>query len=379
MHIAEFIGDLADAEKRLNHLRRWAFKETGFGHPVRTEAGRVALSALLRRFHTFGLETSIESMSAEDLVQAVALTGGAFSTQLARVTLSRAFVENNERLIAAYGEAKVEPEMIAWFVDRDQAGPARARELIDSIYVDREELHVTRLYICRRHPDLIEPSWWLEIPADLRLVAHYLARIAARRSDLCLPLANFLAERRDVLLADDPDAILAPLVTAAGTSPQTLLAPFVGIYGESTVLAAAAWHLEHGQPESALLLAGQIRPLSQLAERALLVSGLAACETGDLAQARAIRRLSEDSSIQDQLDLRLAQVDNQVPAEEIADIARRCRRDQPERFLACLTLLLERRALTLTRTVAQGRSADFQTHPVLGQIYAVLGLTAAAG
>jgi hypothetical protein len=362
----------AEPAPSLDRLRKWVLTHTDFGHPVRTETGRVALGALIRRITMFGLESSVDSLSAAEIGQAVALIGGSYADFFARVALSRAFVEHDVRLIQAYDQLKLEPQMLTWFTERDRADLGAAQELLQRPYANDEERHVTRLLLGRRFPQLITAAWWLEHPPALRIVSHHLCRIAAQRSDLHLPLADFLISRRDVLLADNPDAILAPLVATSATSPQTLLQPFAGLYGDDTVLAAAGWHLEHGQPREALRLAQQIRALSRLAESAYLVSGLACCDLGAWDDARAIRRLSEDASIQDQLDLRLADKDPGITASDIADIARRCRSHQPERFLACLKLLLQRKELALAQSVATARLAEFAGHPVLTQIFTAL-------
>ena len=125
-----------------------------------------------------------------------------------------------------------------------------------------EELHVARLLASRRDPGLIDAAWLWDIPVApgdpqaLPTVAYHLAALqVVTREDLLSSTATYLARHRSVLLCREPDDLLVPLVLRSPEHPQTLLAPFDGMYGDPTITAAAAWHLEHRQPREAWALA----------------------------------------------------------------------------------------------------------------------------
>jgi hypothetical protein len=357
----------------LEALRRWIIAEGGFGHPVRTEAARLALSAVIRRLTLFGMEAGFSGYSARELLQLAVMVEGDAAGHFARVALSKAYTVGDEAVVAACRAAGFAPELHAWHDERRSADRATAMTLATSTYPDPEALHATRLAVARRHPDLVEAGWLWEVPDGVAVIAHHLARVAATRGDLALAVADCCERRRVVLMADDPDGILAPLTMASAVPPQTLLRPFAGIYGDATVLAAARWHLERGQPAPAIELAARIRglaPESDLA-RLVVVHGLLA--NGDAAGAAALRRDILDPPVADQADLAIAAArPGHLADDGLAAIARRCGAGEPERFLAALRLLLDRRRLDLARTLA-GEADRFAGHPVLTQVFAALG------
>lgn len=357
----------------LEALRRWILDEGGFGHPVRTEAARLALSAVIRRLSLYGMESAFSGYSARELLQLAVMVDGDASARFARVALSRAYIVGEEAVVEACRAAGFAPELHAWHDERRCADRARAAELAASTYADPEALHATRLTVARRHPDLIEPGWLWEVPDGVVVIAHHLARIAATRADLTLAVADFCERRRAALMADDPDGILAPLTETSSVPPQTLLRPFAGIYGDATVLAAARWHLEHHEPTQAIALAARIRDLAPESDAARLVVVHGLIAGGDLAGAATLRSEILDPPVADQADLALAAArPGHLGDDGLVAIARRCTAGEPERFLAALRLLLDRRRLDLARTVA-GEGERFAGHPVLAQVFAALG------
>lgn len=362
----------ADAATAFESLRRWVLAEGDFGHPVRTEGARLSLSAVIRRLSLFGLEASFSSYSPLELIQLMVMVEGPMAAHLARVALSRAYVVQDQRIIRACLEAGFAPELHGWYQERINAGRERAQELLASLYPEAEALHATRLLIARNHPELIQPGWLWDVPGSLAIIGHHLARAAAVRPDLALSVAQGCEQRRALLMADDPDGILAPLTLHSAVPPQTLLRPFLSLYGDATVIAAARWHLERNQPGPAIELAKRLRDLAPEADLGRLVLVLAALEQGDTAGAVGVRGFVEDPDLADQADLAITtRVPSHLSDEALVAIAGRCRESQPERYLAVIRSLLDRRRLELARMVA-AQGTRFAGHPVLAKVFATL-------
>jgi hypothetical protein len=153
------------------------------------------------------------------------------------------------------------------------------------------------------------------------------------------------------------------------------MSSFSGYYGDETLMAAAEWHLEHGQPAAALELAERLGRFSRLRHQARLIAGIALADLGRVSDAiaRGVALIGTDQA--DVLTLHLASREaGDVPNATLAAIMDRCAVDQPERFFAALRCLLARKDLAAARAACQRRRGDFAGHPQLGpMIAAVVG------
>ncbi len=354
---------------------RWAIAHAPYGDPVRAEACRMAQSAVLRRWVLFGVEDGLNAQTARELLQMLGFLTSGGRDAIARFAAARAMLEDDRECLAALAE--VCAGQLAWFAEWDACTAAEAAERLGGSWTDAEALAMARLISLRRHPQLFAIAWLDEVPAGVPRLAGAMAQAAAeRRGDLAGEIAVWLAAHLPALMAQDPDLILAPLARASARPPQELLAPFAGIYGDASVLAAAEWHLEHGQADAARTLARRLRPQGPLADRARLLCVLAGCALGgaELADARHARAAIHEHDPADHADLALAQADpGQLDPAAIAAIAGRARADQPERFAACLRLLLARRQLVAARQVGAEGAARFAGHPVVAQMLLALG------
>ena len=361
-------------------FRRALVQSFGSGSPVRDEGYRQALSATVFRLDRYGIEETFAHYSARDLANMALVAGGSIVSYLMRTAYTRALVDNDGDLLAQLGTIEQVETMHAWLAERlaaDQGtlagmcaiAPASTDGGTD---VPAEEVAVTRLVALRRFPDLLRPEWLWSIPADLPTVGYAMAAdVLALRPELYGSVAEFLLRRRDVLLCREPDALLAPLVRIAGEHPQTVLAPFEGIYGEGTVVAAAEWHLEHDEPKAALELASGLRPLSVHAGRAALVAMLAALALGQREDARHFRSLIDDPADAALATVHLAERGaDEVSDAELGMVLRQAPTTRPELFYRGLMCLLGRRRLVEARALAHARGVDFADHPQLGPIMA---------
>ena len=363
-------------EAAQQELRVWSNEHAGYGQRVRTEIMRGALSAILRRSVIFGMEDGFGRYRSRELLLFQGLSTGTFTDYLGRTALARAIAEDERAVIDAFAASHAADDLVAWFAAYDHSDPERALALLAGVS-EPEERATARLVVARRHAQLAEAAWLWQVPAEIPQVAIALCAVfLARRPDLVHAVHAWLIEHRTALFCVEPDELLAPLVLASAEHPQVTLQPFAEMYGEQTVCAAAEWHLEHAEPQAALDLAARVRPLSRWADQAQVVRGLALIALRRSDEAGEALATIDDPACADLLALRLAEVaPARVGDAAVAAIAARCRADQPERFVACLKVLLGRRELTTARTLAAQRQGDF-THP---QAQAVIAAILAPG
>jgi hypothetical protein len=372
--VIESIDLPPELTEALHRLRGWVLDHLDYGHPVRTEMARAALSASIRRLVTFGVEDGLSHHSCRDVLQFQAMVGGQFALYLARIAFTRALIENDREIIDVLTASGLVDGMAAWRADLIRDDLAMVRATLDSITDQDEELHVGRLIAARRHPELVTADWLEAVPERLAQVAAQMCRaVLGQRPDLTDTVRHLLARRTAVLMALDPDLLLAPLVLASSTHPQALLAEFAGYYGECTVAAAAEWHLEHDEPGPALELAARIRPLSEHADHALLVAGLALIGRNRAREAVELHGRIGNADRADALAVRLAEaLPESVTDDSLHALAERGGTDRPERFFTVVRLLLARRRLDLARDLCRMHRAGCAAHPELAKLAAVV-------
>ena len=352
----------------LRRLRSWitaqGLHSTDPGQAIRDEFQRTALSATVRRLFFFGVESSLTRYSARELLQFQLIISGDFSVYFARITWSRAVVEDDGAVLQALADSGMVDEQVAWTTDL----PATADGL------DGEELHVWRLLQCRRDPRLFTVDWLWAIPESLpRVGAALVLAVLPQRPDCAKSIGQWLQRRPDALASVETDELLSALVAVSAEHPQTTLAPFAGWYADRTVAAAAAWHLEHGEPGAAIELCRSIRPFGPCLDRARLIAGIASCDLGDLDQAQDLWRAMPSGIQTDALCLRLAAVRPAVITDDEAEaLARRVPADRPQTFFAAVKLLIDRRCLAKARAVCDKRGHEFSDQPEIQALVAAV-------
>ena len=343
----------------LRRLRTWitaqGLQSSDPGQAIRDEFQRTALSATVRRLYFFGVESSLSRYSARDLLQFQLIISGDFAAYFARITWSRAVVEDDGPVLQALADSGMVDEQVAWTTEP----PATADGL------EGEELHVWRLLQCRRDPHAFSVDWLWAIPETLPRVGAALAlAVLPQRPDCAQSIGQWLQRRPDALASVETDDLLSVLVAVSAEHPQTTLAPFAGWYADRTVAAAAEWHLEHGEPGAAIELCRSIRPFGPCLDQARLIAGIASCELGDLDQAQDLWKALPPGMHADALCLRIAAVRPTAITDDDAEtLARRIPADRPQSFFTAIKLLIERRCLTAARFVCQARAHEFPNHP----------------
>ena len=355
-------------DDRLRALRAWIMEQSADSDPgqrIRDEFQRSALSAALRRLVGFGVEPSLNRYNSRELLQFQLMVAGKFSAYLARITWTRALVEDDDAVLQALASSGLVDEQVAWTtqVPDDLAG------------MSGEELHVARLVLGRRNSARLTRQWLWEVPEDFPGVGAAMALLLLRHQPDCAPsVRDWLQRRPDTLAFGEPDVLLSQLVASSSEHPQTVLAPFAGWYGDRTVIAAAAWHLEHDEPRPAIELCRSIRPYGPCLDQARLIAGLASLELGDTTQAKDLLAALEPGPDTSVLRLRLAAREPEtLSTPELQMIAEQAVPERAQTFFTAVQLLVQRRELALARTLCARHAAAFPTHPEIAALVKALG------
>ncbi len=339
----------------------------------RHEAYFLALSAGVWRLVHFGVEDTFQLYTPRDLACTSLVAGGAIINFLIRTAYTRAVIEDDEQLWRTMEDCGIAPTTVAWHAHLRTVPVDNLAQTLADIS-DPEELATARTIILPRAAGLATTEWLWQVPVETPTISAAMAvRLLALRPDLASSVGTLLAQRRNVLLAREPDPALSLLVQASQEHPQITLAPFEGFYGDGTVVAAAAWHLEHGELGAAHQLASRIRPLSPHANRAYLIAALAAMQLGQADEVKRLRTMIDDRNCHAQLTLRLAELGTSpIADDELLALMDVTTAAEPELYFRALRLLLSRKRLDLARQVCARRQVDYQDHPELGQIIATV-------
>ncbi len=380
MTAPEFTLVAPEPAAALGQMRVELYARFSSGNVVRDECYRLALSAAVWRLVHFGAEGAFTFYTARDLANFTLVAEGGVVDFLVRAGFTRALIDDDADMLALYERLGLANAGRDWSARLHECPRDEAIATVAAI-TDAEEQATARLVLARRFPDTIAPAWLWAVPTTTPTIAYALCLLILRvRTDLLSTVAAYLQQNRAVLLVREPDELLALLVGQASTHPQTTLAPFAGFYGEATVVAAAAWHLEHDEPDAAHALVAGFRPLSTHADRAWLIAALVALARNRLDEVQQLRGLIQDHGCRAQVILRLAEYSpSLVNDTDLLALLDGCTADEPELFYRGLLCLLNRKQLTAARHLAARRQLDFQHHPQLGPIItAVLTGKAAA-
>lgn len=355
-------------------LRTWIDGRSSQGHPVRDEFARVCLSAVLRRLAFFGNEDALQRYPSRDLLQFQTMCSGGLAVLLARISATRAVVDADHEALSVIAQSGYADAMIGWYAEIERMDATQAAQHLAGIAGRDEELASARLVVARRHPQLIAADWVWDVPSRLPMIGYALSLAVLRsRPDLFTSTGEWLARNREALFSGEPDDLLAPLVAGSAQRPGTTLAPFEGFYGEPTILAAAEWHLEHGEPQAAVELCDRIRVLSAQWDQARQLESAARVELGDLDGARTAARAIDDPLVADGAHLRIAAADpKHLGPAELEALLGRCPATRPETFFAGLQLLLKRGGLAQARALCARRATEFAGYAPLRDAIAVI-------
>lgn len=354
-------------------VRYWVQQHPAESDPVRREAFQVGCSAILHRHAKFGDEGFLDLFQARELVEAHRFLSSDPQQTLARTAYGRALVEDDATVIDALVGCGAALDYHAWAERLRRADAATCSSLL-AMMTDPEERGVGRLLVGRRFPELIASTWVTDACAGDERIAYATCLLACQqRKDLAAAVAAALRRAPWILLRGGADRLLAALVTAHAQAPQQVLAAFTGYYDEETLVAAAAWHLEHGQAAEALELAERVRWLGVQGERAALVAGCALAEAGRADEALARIADCADSATNDTVRLRVAEL--RGADEDLDWLTSRlteCTAVDAELFFRGVKKLLQSRRLAAARELCAAGSGVFADHPAVQPVIAAV-------
>ncbi|NRA37876.1 MAG: hypothetical protein HRU15_07030 [Planctomycetes bacterium] len=139
------------------------------------------------------------------------------------------------------------------------------------------------------------------------------------------------------------------------------------------MLAAAQWHLEHNQAQAALELCETIRPLSNHADMAYLVGGIACLELNNITGALEACKSIMQPRIADNLILSIAtHSPEHIANKQLMDMALHYTSDHAELFFTTLNILLQRKEIESARSVCFAQQETFLDHATIKQVMDVV-------
>ena len=197
---------------------------------VRAEGYRQALSAALHRLAEFGVEDTFENYSAIDLLNMTLVGSSGMTAFFIRTAAMRAVLEEDELALKIIEKSGLVPYVLGWYQEWNEFDEEAARHeiakelpaLLDDSYDDhaievarqeREAASISRLALGRRFPQYIDHNLLWEVKDESPLLLRAIVSMCIdHRADLFHSLRQFLQQHPDVLMARDPDKLLAPLV-----------------------------------------------------------------------------------------------------------------------------------------------------------------------
>lgn len=356
-------------------FREWIDAHRNQGHQVRQAAALLAQSSVVRRMLECEFETGLNLYNAGELLNMLAFAGfGRFAELLLKTAFSRAIAEDDHEIIAEISKYDLIPEQQQWFHRLNACDLATAEEILKQHFESDESKAMTRLILGRRHESLIQSSWLNDIPESFPQISYAMCRLMLS-VEQNFSAAVFLAlqNRPDIFLYYEPDPLFASLVLRCSDSPQKILRPFEGYYGEHTVVAAAQWHLEHDQAQAALELCKTIRPLSTYADQAYLIGGTACLESNNLQGAIDAEKQMCNRHLAENLMINIArQHPDAISNQQLKEIAMEHSSEQAESFYAVLNLLLQRKDINSAKDLCFAQQETFLDHPSIKPIMDVV-------
>ncbi len=354
-------------------LRRWILERLARRLPYREAAYHSAMSAIFWRMVRFGVEDTLNSYPARDILNLIVFARPDNALPLLNAAYARAIAEADADILERLGREACLQHFVNWHRSWQSIAPGAAEKALAQ-ETDLEARGMAKVVMARHQPQLVAPGWLQR--SDLPpppAIAHALCRaVIPACPDLAATVVGLLDDRA-ILFAMDPDPLLADLVRIHPLPPQALLDSFAGCYGEGTLVAAAEWHLEHEGPRAACALADRVRTLSDHHPRAALVRCLARRELADRSGARACLRSILDPDLIRSGLIKLAEAgEDWVGDDELITALEECTGDKAETLHAGLLVLLRRGRLEASRRLVARHADRFAGHPVLDQVFELI-------
>ena len=162
-------------------LLPWITEHAGTGDPVRDEAYRCGLSAIVHRVLKFGCEASLNLLTARDCLNCCLLCGSHIAEFFLRLAFTRALIEDDQAIVGRLLQTPFLPESRVWLaklmasVQGDEKAVAEGAAWLETL--SGEELAIASLVVGRIMPELRQSEWLLacpltypRLPAELALL-----------------------------------------------------------------------------------------------------------------------------------------------------------------------------------------------------------------
>ena len=219
----EFSAPIEEPSEAMAALRQRIASIDPSDNAIQHEAYYLALSAAVWRLVYFGVEDTFQLYTPRDLACTSLVAGGAIINFLIRTAYTRAVIEDDEQLWRTMEDCGIAPTTVAWHAHLRTVPVDNLAQTLADIS-DPEELATARTIILPRAAGLATTEWLWQVPVETPTISAAMAvRLLALRPDLASSVGTLLAQRRNVLLAREPDPALAlSIFIAANAIPIVL-------------------------------------------------------------------------------------------------------------------------------------------------------------
>lgn len=190
-------------------LVAWINEHCTLGDPVRDEAHRCGLSAIVHRLLKFGFEDSVNRLSARDCLACCLMCGGFTAEFFIRTAFTRALIEDDREVVERILQTPFIPESRLWLAKLMAAVQGDQKELEGAAAwmeaMPPEERAVASLCIGRIFPTLIEAEWLQACPTTYPRLAGEMALLILRDRQYVAVVRAYLRDHPEVRFSVDDE------------------------------------------------------------------------------------------------------------------------------------------------------------------------------
>lgn len=187
-------------------LQRWIRETCSLGDPVRDEAYRCGISAVVHRAVKWGYDDSLNYLSARDCLTACLMCGGEFAEMFLRLAFTRAIVEDDRVVLQRLQASEFIPQSRVWLAILARGVQAKSEDDIRLAgqFMEKlrgEELLLASILIARARPDLADIGWLEQAGEAAPRVAAALCQELIKREEWGPVVRAFVRARPEVRYA----------------------------------------------------------------------------------------------------------------------------------------------------------------------------------
>lgn len=191
-------------------LRQWITENAGLGDPVRDEAYRCALSALVHRWIKWGFDEALNTLSARDCLNCCLLCGTEFAEMFLRLSFTRAIIEDDRVVLQRLMLTPYIPQSRFWLAKLGECLKGDEKALREcALWIEgmpAEEKLLASILLCRAAPMLADPAWLEQADAVPPAVGAALCKELLKQERFEAVVKKWVRERPAVRYSCDPEA-----------------------------------------------------------------------------------------------------------------------------------------------------------------------------